>query len=186
MEKAEVRDLALKKRNALTEADRREMSIKIAEQLESQAIFKDAQSILFYYSVQSEVSTLDLLSRWAERKFLFLPRLVEGFTFLPLPFSSIDELEPNKFGIPEPTIMADTEESPKLDLIIVPGVAFDRAGNRIGMGKGYYDRFLKQYDSVPKMALAYSEQVLDVLPKEPYDKPINWIVTESEVIQCKG
>ncbi len=184
MDKPEVRRIALEKRNALSEADRQAKSIKIAEQLESQEVFQNAKSVLFYYSVQSEVSTLDLLSQFVKKKSLFLPRLYDEKTFMTPRFSSFDELEPNRYGVPEPPIPSEFNESPKLDLIIVPGVAFDREGNRLGMGKGYYDRFLENYDGVPKMALAYSEQVLDSVPKEPYDIGIDFIVTENEVIRC--
>lgn len=184
MQKSEIRKLALSKRNSFTSKERSEKSERIAEHLESLNIFKNAKNILFYYSYQAEVDTLGLMKKWMENKNILLPRLNSDNTFVALPFTSFDNLEVNKFDIPEPPFIFEPQTN--LDLIIVPGVAFDRKGNRIGMGKGYYDRFLTDYKNVPKIALAYSEQVLDQVPKDPYDEPVNIILTEDEIIQVSS
>lgn len=187
MDKVEIRRLALEKRNSLSEADRKTKSFGIGKLLESLELFQNAETVLFYYSHNSEVDTLSLIRKWMQEKSFFLPRLTPDDSFLALPVSSLDELELNRYGIPEPPMPStEADKSPKLDLIIMPGVAFDRKGNRIGMGKGYYDRFLAGQKGVPKVALAYSEQVLDSVPKEPYDEPVDMIITENEVIRCKG
>jgi 5-formyltetrahydrofolate cyclo-ligase len=185
MNKAEIRQLALEKRNALSEADKKTKSDEISKLLESLELFQNATNILAYFSHHKEVDTLSLLRKWMHEKSFFLPRLTSESSFLALPISSFDELEMNRYGIPEPPIPSGEEERASLDLIIVPGVAFDRRGNRIGMGKGYYDRFLAGQKKVPKVALAYSEQVLDSVPKEPYDESIDMIITENEIIRCK-
>ena len=87
--------------------------------------------------------------------------------------------------MPEPV---DTEPNSvyddQIELVITPGVAFDKKGNRIGMGKGYYDRYFEQNNAPLKVALAYEEQVLDSLPKDPYDVSINLIVTDQNLYQC--
>jgi len=184
MDKVEIRRLALEKRNALSEADKKAKSFEIGELLESLELFQNAKTVLFYYSHNGEVDTLGLMRKWMKEKRFLLPRLTSDDSFLALSVSSLDELELNRYGIPEPAMQDD--ESPKPDLIIVPGAAFDRKGNRIGMGKGYYDRFLSGQRGVPKVALAYSEQILDSVPKEPYDEPIDMIITENEIIRCQG
>ncbi|MBN2307143.1 5-formyltetrahydrofolate cyclo-ligase [Candidatus Peregrinibacteria bacterium] len=182
MDKDEIRSSALKKRKALSSEKQEEKSEKIISRLEALDVFKQAEVVLIYYSHHGEVRTQELMARWIGRKQFLLPRLTEGDTFLVQPVSSLETLEENRFGIPEPAV--SEVEAPRPDLIVVPGVAFDRDGNRIGMGSGYYDRFLEDKKDVPKVALAYSEQVLDEVPKEPYDEPVDYIITEDEVIRC--
>lgn len=184
MDKVEIRRLAIEKRNALNETDRKTKSFEIGKILESLELFQNAKTVLFYYSHNSEVGTLGLMKKWIEEKQLLLPRLTSDDSFLALPVSSLDELDLNRYGIPEPAVKGD--EIPKPDIIIIPGVAFDRKGNRIGMGSGYYDRFLADKQDIPRIALAYSTQILDSVPQDPYDEPVDMIVTENEVIRCRG
>ena len=72
----------------------------------------------------------------------------------------------------------------QLDLAVVPGVGFDLAGRRLGRGGGHYDRFLASAPGLPAVGLAYEFQIRDVLPGEPHDRDVNWIVTEERVIDC--
>ena len=95
---------------------------------------------------------------------------------------SLDELAPGTFGIMEPA----TRRAIGLDIvdvIIVPVVGVDRRGNRIGFGKGYYDRFLKLVDK-PKVALAYAFQVVEEVPSDPEDVSVDFVVTEKGVLEC--
>ncbi len=179
-----IRAEAIKKRKALTQKEQRTKSKKIIKHLESIRLFKDAKSILCYYSHNDEVETHDFIKKWIDRKSILLPRLVDDSSFIALPVTSINKMEPNEFGIPEPLMSEMTDIEP--ELIILPGVAFDRVGNRIGMGKGYYDRFLADKKGVARLALAYSEQVLDSIPQKPYDESVDWIITEDELIRCKS
>lgn len=187
MDKKRIRKAVLKNRSSLSSVERREKDSLISKHLESLPLFQKVTNILIYFSFNDEVGTHKIIEKWMKRKNFFLPRLVSGGTFLALPFASFENLEPNSFGIFEPKLPLEKDESKtKLDLIILPGVAFDRKGNRIGMGKGYYDRFLVSQKGVPLVALAYSEQILDQLPCKPYDEPVDMIVTEKEVIRCKS
>jgi 5-formyltetrahydrofolate cyclo-ligase len=125
------------------------------------------------------------MEKWMSRKNFYLPRLIPGDNFLPLPVTYIDELEKNSYGIFEPKMPSGTADlNPKLDLIIMPGVAFDQTGSRVGMGKGYYDHFLADKKGIPRIGLAYSEQVLAHVPRNTYDEPVDMIVTEKGVIRC--
>jgi len=118
------------------------------------------------------------MAEWDLGKALYLPKLTDEFSFKAIKYG---ELSSNQYGIPEPS----GEEATSLDLILVPGVAFDRQGNRIGMGKGYYDRFLAKQKNVLKIGLAFSEQILASIPKEPYDEIVDLIITDEEVIRIK-
>ncbi len=95
---------------------------------------------------------------------------------------SLDELAPGTFGILEPAIRRAIGLD-IVDVVIVPIVGVDRRGNRIGYGKGYYDRFLKLVDK-PKVALAYAFQVIEQVPSDPEDVSVDFVVTEMEVIEC--
>lgn len=182
MNKEEIRSEALKKRQTFSEEQQLEKSETIIAKLEALDVFKQAEVILVYFSHHKEVHTQDFIAKWLDSKTILLPRLTEGNTFMVHPISSLDELEENRFGIPEPAV--SELDAPRPDLIILPGVAFDRKGNRIGMGSGYYDRFLADKKDIPRIALAYSQQVLDSVPRKSYDEPVDVIITEDEVIRC--
>lgn len=182
MEKSEIRTLAIKQRSELTDEQVAQKSSAIAKLLIHLPEYKEAKSALFYYAHNREVDTHHLMEDWMLSKELYLPKLEEENSFKALRCSNLASLVPNKYGIPEP---ADTTEAEHLDLIIVPGVAFDKLGNRIGMGKGYYDRFLSGQKKAFKIALAYGTQILASLPKEPYDESVDMIVTEERVIRCR-
>ena len=99
---------------------------------------------------------------------------------------SLDELVESARGLWEPDpARAPRVDDATLDLVLVPGIAFDRRGWRIGFGAGLYDRFLAGVDA-PRAALAFSLQILDPLPVEPHDEPVDWIVTEGESIACRA
>jgi len=185
MDKAEIRQTILRKRSALSLIDHNEKDTRIQKELEFLSIFRKAKNILIYFSFNSEVDTHQLIIKWMKKKNFFLPRLIPGDTFLAAPISSLEELEINSFGIHEPKAgTARDEANQPLDLIIMPGVAFDLTGSRIGMGKGYYDHFLADKKSVPRIGLAYSEQVLAHVPRNTYDVPVDMIITEKGVIRC--
>ena len=180
MDKETLRKKALENRNQISEAKRREKSKAIIEKLEGLEEFSQAEKVLAYYSFGSEVETKEVLEKWAEEKQLYLPKLNEDSSFQALPYGPLKE---NRYGIPEP---AEGKPAEKLDLIILPGVAFDRNGGRLGMGKGYYDRFLADMKGVLKIALAFQEQVLDSVPLSTYDENVNLIITDCEIIRPKS
>ena len=98
-----------------------------------------------------------------------------------LPYNGTDSLKPGIFGIMEPIEQKTTVDESEIDLIIVPGVAFDRQLNRMGRGKGYYDRLLSTLQ-VPKIGICFDFQLQDMIPIEPFDKKMDMIITEKEVI----
>lgn len=141
--------------------------------------FQEAHHILAYSSLPDEIPTEGFLCRWAGEKSLYLPR-VDGDRLEILAYDSC-RLATGAFRILEPTgdKICDVSE---IDLIIVPAVAFDRNGNRLGRGKGYYDRLLRNA-GCKKIGVAYDCQLLDRIPAEPHDVPMDIIVTDKEIIR---
>jgi 5-formyltetrahydrofolate cyclo-ligase len=97
--------------------------------------------------------------------------------------TSFADLVPGKFGIPEPRPETPCVAPTEPDLLVVPGVAFDRRGHRVGYGKGYYDRLLA-VTGAPVMALAYGFQLVEHIPDEPHDRCMDYILTPEELIRC--
>jgi len=181
--KQEIRKQILEIRNQIPEEERIQRSKQIADLLEALSEFKSAQHILFYYTNGSEVDTTPLIDKYLSSKQLYLPVIKNEEDFHAVAIQHPLHLENGTFGIPEPIGDPPDDES-MLGLIIVPGVAFDKTGNRIGTGKGYYDRFLPRCPNAIKIGLAFDEQILDQVPKDPYDVAVDFIVTDNEVYKC--
>jgi len=139
----------------------------------------------FYYPVRNEADTGDVFFRsLGAGKEAYFPRVDgTGLTFHRI--SDLKELKPGKFGIPEPDSASPGIAPDGLDLILIPGIAFDDSGVRIGYGKGYYDRLLAHIPRERRVALAYSLQIADSLPAGETDVPLGLAVTESEIIYCR-
>jgi 5-formyltetrahydrofolate cyclo-ligase len=139
-----------------------------------------------YVSVQKEVETRGIIEYALDSgKQLAVPvtrtRGVMNFQRI----LSLAGLQADRFGLLEP--LEDNAQiilPGELDFVIAPGIAFDRQGNRIGFGGGYYDRFLTQTRAI-RVGLAYSFQLVDLLPAETHDVRMDWLVTENEVISCQ-
>ena len=157
-----------------------DFSDKIQKRLEETELFRQARCIALYNAIPGEVQTAGLLEKWFDKKQLLLP-LVVGNDLRLLPYEGLDTLKPGAFGILEPIDPKTTVPETDIDLIIVPGVAFDRQLNRMGRGKGYYDRLLSTLQ-VPKIGICFDFQLQDMIPIEPFDKKMDMIITEKEVI----
>jgi 5-formyltetrahydrofolate cyclo-ligase len=181
-DKTEIRKKILQIRKGIPEDIRKEKNIQIARRLMELDLFKKSKKILFYYSHKGEVDTLWLIEECMDIKELYLPMIRQKNHFRAVPVKRPLTLIKGKEGVPEP-IDSDPESrfDDEIDLVITPGVAFDKKGNRIGMGKGYYDRYFEKYSKAKKIALAYEEQILDSIPKDKYDKPVDVIVTEKKI-----
>lgn len=157
-----------------------DFSEMILKRLEETELFRQASCIALYYSIPGEVQTADFLEKWFDKKQLLLP-LVVGDDLRLLSYKGKETLRPGAFGIPEPADQKPTVFESEIDLIIVPGVAFDRQLNRMGRGKGYYDRLLATLQ-IPKIGICYDFQLQDTVPVEPFDKKMDLIITEKEII----
>lgn len=158
-----------------------EISDKIFEQIEQTDAFKNASTILSYWSMSDEVITHKTVERWSKYKKVYLP-VVKGSDLELVRFEGKEKMKPESvYGILEPT-SHEKVEIKDIQLVIVPGVAFDTSCNRMGRGKGYYDRLLSESNAV-KIGVAFSFQVVDEVPVEPHDIPLDMVATESTIIQ---
>jgi 5-formyltetrahydrofolate cyclo-ligase len=186
MDKDHLRQLMRAKRDRVASPIIYEAGQRIYEQVTAWSVFKDAHCVACYVSIDNEVDTRRLIiSALDMGKQVCVPvtqkKSVMHFQLI----SGLDELLPTRFGLLEPVFQAEKIVVPDdLDLVIVPGLAFDRQGNRLGFGGGFYDRFLTRC-SATRMGLAYAFQVVDVVPIENHDVQMDRLVTEDEVILCR-
>ena len=174
-------------RNSLTDAQVESMSTQIASRVLSLPSMQQASVIMCYSALGSEVATKKLLERLLAKHYtIALPvTKPELHTMEAVRIDGLDELTAGSYGIAEPVPGPDNTLKPSLiDVVLLPGLAFDRKGYRIGYGKGYYDRFLLQCPNAIRIGLAYDFQVAEILPHEPHDLPVRFIVTQKEVICC--
>lgn len=155
------------------------MSEEVFSVIEITGVFNEASKIFIYNAMDDEVATMPLIERWMDKKEFYLPVIESGEMVL-RKLDKSTKFEKSKLGILEPKGEDFTDLS-KLDLIIVPGVAYDRLSNRLGRGGGYYDRFLSQIKA-PKMGICFDFQLVDNVPTEPWDVKMNLIVSENELI----
>jgi 5-formyltetrahydrofolate cyclo-ligase len=188
--KKAIREQAHANRNAL--ADKDERSKLICERLIALEEYQSARTVMYYVDVRSEVRTRHYLpAALGHAKRIVVPYCVEGELELFL-LTSMAQLATGAFRILEPR--AELRSLPEmrvaveeLDLIIVPGVAFDRRGGRLGHGFGYYDKLLQHArPDTPLVALAFECQLFDEAPMEAHDVYMDRVVTESAAYQGKG
>ncbi len=183
-EKDRLRRDLLEKRRNLPQSLRQEKSALILEVLLSEKVFSDALSVALYFPVNGEVDTREIFKKCVDlEKKVFFPKTL-GSDLVFLKTENIEELTPGAFSIPEPPADAESARGDELDLVLVPGVAFDFSGNRIGYGKGFYDRFLKDIPRQMRFGLAYRFQVLENIPSDETDVKTGRIITEDGAIDC--
>ena len=163
----------------LSEMEKASAADEVFARLEKTAAFMMAENILMYHSLPDELSTIKFLKKWHDRKRFFLPR-VNGVNLDILPYEET-RLELGSFHIEEPTgdDVADVDD---IELMIVPAVAFDRKGNRLGRGKGFYDRLLAT-SRATKIGVGYEFQLLDSIPSEPHDVAMDMVITQKTLIK---
>jgi 5-formyltetrahydrofolate cyclo-ligase len=190
-QKATIRKEILEKRESQAPATRAAQSRSIVKALLNCKEFQAADKILIYLSKDGEVGTDNLLSRAFELgKRVCVPVVDEKSEELrisELPGPEIS-FRLGAFGVREPEDQDLNFVPPdQIDLVVTPGLAFDRRGGRIGYGKGYYDRLLSRLGShVPRIALAFDFQILDAVPQDENDIRVNAIITEKSTMNCSG
>lgn len=158
--------------------ERRRKSLSVWEAVERDEVFQQAETVLAYWSMDDEVYTHDFVNKWAGSKTLLLP-CVKGDELELRYFDGEERLQPGEgYAIPEPVGKLFTDWG-KIDLILVPGVAFDKSGNRLGRGKGYYDKVLKQTGAY-KLGVCFDFQLVERVPVEPHDVKMDRVVASGE------
>ena len=158
-------------------------SAEILAALEAHPAFRVANTVLLYHSLNDEVDTLpdevhthDFIRKWSTKKKILLPVVIGNDLELRV-YTSPADLAIGAYGIEEPTGALFTDYA-TIDLVIVPGVAFDRDGNRLGRGKGYYDRLLPRIPSAYKVGICFPFQIVEEVPAEPFDIRMDEIITQ--------
>jgi 5-formyltetrahydrofolate cyclo-ligase len=187
MNKDEIRRKILKKRLSQSSEDIRDKSQQVFLSLAETVEYINSRNIMFYVATRSEVQTEEMIKMSIEMgKNVFVPIILpECLNLVPSKILDFDvELEKGKKGILEPKKEYYRLFSPEnIDLIIVPGVAFDLSGNRIGRGFGYYDNFLIKVRSSTKIiALAFEIQIVEKIITKKNDIPVHGIITEKRII----
>ena len=152
MEKKEIRKQIREIKKQYTLEDKKRMSASVWQQVEHNEVFQRARVVLAYWSMDDEVFTHDFVCKWAEEKTILLP-CVKGDELEIRYFDGREKLCPGEgYAIPEPVGRLFTDLN-KIDVILVPGVAFDRTLNRLGRGKGFYDKILSQTKACKYLSL---------------------------------
>ena len=165
----------------LDDAERLSAAEAVFAAVEQSAAFMMAENVLMYHSLPDEISTREFIDRWHTRKHFYLPR-VNGVNLEILPYDR-SRMHIGAFCIEEPT-GDDVVDVDKIDLMVVPAVAYDRHGNRLGRGKGFYDRLLCEARATT-MGVAYDFQLVDEVPAEEHDVAVHYVVTPSAFIKTK-
>ena len=185
--KKKIREKIIIIRKKLSKSEVLEKSKKIKKRLYAMTEFKMAKTILFYISYDNEVFTHDMIKECLSNKKIVVPISDKKNRNLILSeLKKWDDLKPGSYDILEPIPEKISKiSSEDIEVIIVPGVVFDINGNRIGHGKGYYDNLLKNSKKTVNIGLAFEFQILDKIPTEEHDLPVDVIITEERIINCK-
>ena len=181
--KNQLKDTILEKRNSLPQEEILEKSNQIKNNLFNLNQYKNSKTIMLFVSFESEVDTHNMIRETLKNKAIVVPK-VAGHEIEPSVIIDFDNLIAGKFGILEP-IETMKIAYKNIDLVLVPGIVFDMEGHRIGYGFGYYDKFLKKVPKAIKIGLAFDFQVVDKIPAEMHDVPVDLILTEKRVIECR-
>lgn len=176
-EKRLLRRCIADKKKMYTNHELATYSTLLLSKLERHPLFAEAQTILMYYSLPDEVQTHDFIEKWSHNKNIILP-VVKGDELELRYYTGKQDLQKGSYNIEEPQgeLLSNYD---KIDLAIIPGVAFDSQGNRLGRGKGYYDRLLKQLNAY-KIGICFHFQICTYIPTEIFDKPMDEVWSEEE------
>ena len=168
-------------------SDKSEKADLILQRLISLEEYKSADTLLCYVSFGDEVDTHRLIKlALKDGKTVAVPYCQDRGIIEFYIINSLDELKLGAYGIKEPDINFNKRlEVPENSIIIVPGLAFNRFGFRIGYGGGYYDRFLENYKHI-SVGLCYNDMLFDEIPTEKYDMPVGIVVTDKQIIYTGG
>lgn len=182
-----LRKEILEKREHIDKAEKEKMDTEILNSFYESKYYKEAMNIFIYISYGSEINTRSIIRRALnESKRIYVPRTeLKTRVMDAVEISSLDNLVKSSYGILEPSKDKPCIDPNELDLIVVPGVAFDRNGGRMGYGAGFYDRYFKKItgnniERITKLALAYDFQVVNEVPMGEFDMPVDCILTEKE------
>ena len=184
-EKRQLRRACRQVRKELGEAARQQASLAICARIEAWSVFHGSSVILTYMPIPGEVDLVPLLERQPQKRWV-LPRILPDekgwMNFHPY---KPGRLIRHPFGMDEPAPDLPLIPASEIQLALVPGLAYDRAGRRLGYGGGYFDRFLRGFTGV-SLGVTFRALMLDQLPFEEHDISVQWIVTEDGVVEARA
>ena len=182
-----MRERARKQRSAVTPEQARAAAKAAADQLVGRSELSKVTSIGLYAAIRDELSTAPLAIELAGRGIkLAFPRVLNSRELAFHWVSSLDELSAGTWGIAEPPATAPLAQPGELGAFVIPALAFDARGNRLGWGRGHYDTTLAAHGDALRVGFAYDLQVVDKVPSHTSDAPMDLIVTESRAIVCSA
>jgi 5-formyltetrahydrofolate cyclo-ligase len=181
MDKKSLRKQMRVLRDSVSPQEKELYDQNIFSKITTSAFYRESKNIFIYVSFGSEVETHSIIEQAIkDNKTVYVPKVInreEGMAAVKI--TALSELKASSFGILEPETISEEAKPWQLDLILIPGLAFDKRGGRLGYGAGYYDRFLN--DAKPetnKIGIAYSCQVIDEVPMDEKDIFVDSIITE--------
>lgn len=156
----------------------------IFAQVEALPGFKAADTILVYWSIPGEVETHEFIARWHGTKRIVLPKVC-GEGIMELREYAPEYMQEGYRGIMEPSDSAPLVPASEIGFAVIPGMAFDRSGGRLGRGKGYYDRLLPSLICL-KAAVAYGHQLVEEVPVEAHDVRMDMVITPNNSYICNS
>lgn len=182
MNNNKLREIIINKRNNQTKEQINSKSLKILQKLINLDIYQKAKTILLYANIKSEVETLEIAQNALKNnKTIAFPKVINDIEMSFHKINFLDDLKPGYQGILEPSSNQLDYSLIKDAIMIVPGTVFDTKGNRLGYGKGYYDRFIAKYRPKYTIGLAYEIQLSDEITPDKYDQKIDIVITENNV-----
>ena len=164
----------------LLDSERGQQALVLIQNIEHLPQYQQADVLMAFYPLPDEIDIRPLLAEAYRNKTVLLPVITDGKIHLH-PYRGEEQMKEGLFHILEPVTEEFTDYD-RIDVILVPGVAFDGEGHRLGRGKGFYDRFLPLVPKAYKVGVGYNCQLLDAIPVEPHDVPLDRIVVP---VSCK-
>ena len=183
--KANFRSFFKNKRNKMTKIERKNKSELIAKKFLTKFLNDSYSTYFIYNSFSTEVETGDIIQKLLEAgKKVLIPKCnIDELSMKAVVYNHTEKVTANIYGIAETESAVDCTE--EIDIIVLPGITFDKNGTRIGFGKGYYDRFINSLANVPVLVgLCFEEQMCDEkLPFNEHDKKVDFIVTDQKIAE---
>ncbi|ADU97170.1 5-formyltetrahydrofolate cyclo-ligase [Thermovibrio ammonificans HB-1] len=179
--KASLRSYLLKKRLQLTQQELQALSRRVEENLKRLLRELSPKSVMLYWPIKGEPDLTPLARELLENGVkLYFPKVLKE-RIAAVEVDNLDQLSPGAFNIPEPPYSPQREGTP--EAVVVPALGYDKKGYRLGYGGGYYDRFLASAPVKDKIGVCFHFQLLDAIPVEPFDQPVDWIVTDKTTLR---
>ena len=185
--KQELRKELLYRRRLLDQDFILNQSAKMAEHLYAWPNYQQADRIMLFLSMPDEPNMMNIIEHaWQRGKTVCIPHMRQEFGVMDAAIiDNMDDLVRGRFNllVPSPAHVKLIDPG-SIDLIVVPAVAYDDAGNRLGMGAGYYDRFIPKASKAVLIGAIWSSQMIDCVPSNQYDKPVHYLLREDGIIPC--